>query len=236
MLPFVVLGILGFFLYKASTSSSGGSAAPLATKPGGPACLTGDAVKAGWTTAAVQDALAKLGYSPGVIDGLCGKNTKTAIAQFQQARGLSPVGFVDGSTAQALTQALAAKGANPAQVITKGASVKNEVYYDARASSSVDEDGFDAAIVKSNVSVDDDDKLDWFPSTELPTTPKGAYDNGYARGRQRRIGGLMIDQASWLVKGRLTPELRVHFENGHDDGFYFSGYNPPATIKMGDAL
>ena len=51
---------------------------------------------------AVQAALDRAGYSPGIIDGLIGTKTTTAIRAFQSARGLPATGKLDRETRLAL--------------------------------------------------------------------------------------------------------------------------------------
>lgn len=61
--------------------------------------------------AAVQRALAALGYDPGPADGQIGPRTQGAIAAFQRDRGLPPSGLLDGQTLQALRASSAAVAA-----------------------------------------------------------------------------------------------------------------------------
>jgi peptidoglycan hydrolase-like protein with peptidoglycan-binding domain len=59
----------------------------------------------------VQDALTKLGYDPGKVDGKDGPNTQNAVREFQ-ARALIQVdGIVGPVTRQALVDELLAKSA-----------------------------------------------------------------------------------------------------------------------------
>ncbi len=51
---------------------------------------------------AVQVALDRAGFSPGILDGAEGPNTRAAVRRFQQARGLSTSGTMDEATRQAL--------------------------------------------------------------------------------------------------------------------------------------
>jgi peptidoglycan hydrolase-like protein with peptidoglycan-binding domain len=69
-------------------------------------CFDGAAAKQGWVTSSIQAALAKLGYPPGLIDGICGPNTKKAILAFQADYALGAVGYVNEATGLALTNAL----------------------------------------------------------------------------------------------------------------------------------
>jgi peptidoglycan hydrolase-like protein with peptidoglycan-binding domain len=59
---------------------------------------------------ALQKALAALGLDVGQPDGSFGPATKTAVAAFQTAHGLTPDGIVGATTAKALDEALAARG------------------------------------------------------------------------------------------------------------------------------
>ena len=56
----------------------------------------------------LQRALARLGYSPGRIDGSYGPATENALKRFQQASGLQPDGLLGPKTLQALSTKLAA--------------------------------------------------------------------------------------------------------------------------------
>lgn len=51
---------------------------------------------------AVQVALDRAGFSPGIIDGRAGQQTTTALSLFQQARGLAVTGTLDQATRSAL--------------------------------------------------------------------------------------------------------------------------------------
>lgn len=55
----------------------------------------------------LQKALARLGFSPGRIDGIFGSNTKAAVVEFQRSKGLETDGIVGKKTAAALNAALA---------------------------------------------------------------------------------------------------------------------------------
>ncbi|MFN4243512.1 MAG: L,D-transpeptidase family protein [Tepidisphaerales bacterium] len=55
--------------------------------------------------AVVQQVLAEVGFSPGLIDGRPGRRTRLAIESFQRARGLPPTGDMDGRTWEALLEA-----------------------------------------------------------------------------------------------------------------------------------
>jgi hypothetical protein len=56
----------------------------------------------------LQRALARLGYSPGTIDGQYGPSTTEAVSRFQRANGLTDDGILGPDTLQALTRALKA--------------------------------------------------------------------------------------------------------------------------------
>jgi len=61
------------------------------------------------TIAGVQDALTKLGYDPGGIDGLDGPKTRDAVSQFQAYAGIKVDGKVGVQTRLALKGELAQK-------------------------------------------------------------------------------------------------------------------------------
>lgn len=63
--------------------------------------------------AAVQRALAELGYDPGPADGVMGPRTRQAIAAFQRDRGLPATGAVDGPTTAALRSTIAGQAPAP---------------------------------------------------------------------------------------------------------------------------
>jgi Putative peptidoglycan binding domain len=56
----------------------------------------------------LQRALARLGYSPGTIDGQYGPSTTQAVSRFQRANGLTADGILGPNTLHALTRALEA--------------------------------------------------------------------------------------------------------------------------------
>jgi peptidoglycan hydrolase-like protein with peptidoglycan-binding domain len=55
----------------------------------------------------VQDALAKLGFDPGTIDGKNGPNTQRAVREFQARASIGIDGIVGPDTRQALVDELA---------------------------------------------------------------------------------------------------------------------------------
>jgi hypothetical protein len=57
----------------------------------------------------VQDALTKLGYDPGKVDGKDGPNTQKAVREFQASASIKIDGIVGPNTRQALVDELASK-------------------------------------------------------------------------------------------------------------------------------
>jgi N-acetyl-anhydromuramyl-L-alanine amidase AmpD len=57
----------------------------------------------------VQDALTKLGYDPGKVDGKDGPNTQKAVREFQAHASIKIDGIVGPETRQALVDELASK-------------------------------------------------------------------------------------------------------------------------------
>lgn len=57
----------------------------------------------------VQDALAKLGFDPGAVDGLDGPNTRKAVRAFQAHATIGIDGIVGNETREALMKALEAR-------------------------------------------------------------------------------------------------------------------------------
>ncbi|CAN5706697.1 hypothetical protein BH11MYX4_BH11MYX4_09050 [soil metagenome] len=57
----------------------------------------------------VQDALTKLGYEPGKVDGKDGPNTQKAVREFQAHASIQIDGIMGPVTRQALVDELAAK-------------------------------------------------------------------------------------------------------------------------------
>lgn len=57
----------------------------------------------------VQDALAKLGFDPGTVDGLDGPNTRKAVRAFQAHATIGIDGIVGNETREALMKALEAR-------------------------------------------------------------------------------------------------------------------------------
>ena len=60
----------------------------------------------------VQDALAKLGFDPGSVDGKDGPNTQKAVRAFQAHASIAIDGIVGPNTRQALVDGLAAAAAD----------------------------------------------------------------------------------------------------------------------------
>jgi hypothetical protein len=55
-----------------------------------------------WGTKVIQEILADLGFDPGLIDGVDGPNTRAAIEEYQQARGLAVDGVAGPQTRKAM--------------------------------------------------------------------------------------------------------------------------------------
>jgi peptidoglycan hydrolase-like protein with peptidoglycan-binding domain len=96
------------------------STTPATTTPTTPSTPTVQApsttLKPGDTGAQVkrlQQTLKALGHSPGTIDGSYGPGTKTAVAAFQTAQGLTADGVVGSQTLAALKQALTGQSGTP---------------------------------------------------------------------------------------------------------------------------
>jgi len=93
-----------------TTNSSTTTRTP--TTPATPVAAPATTLKPGDTGAQVkilQRALAKLGYSPGKVDGDYGTATQTALKKFQQASKLTADGVLGPKTLRALKRALARK-------------------------------------------------------------------------------------------------------------------------------
>ncbi len=83
----------------------------LAPQPDGPpevencATLSGSGGSTGGerqSVSAVQQALNELGFKAGPVDGVAGRQTRAAVARFQQDRGLAPTGEIDDALVAAL--------------------------------------------------------------------------------------------------------------------------------------
>jgi len=114
----------------APTSGAAATAAPIALTAGGLKGKAGLAdVAAGTATMgvgargegakAIQEGLKKLGFLAGAADGIFGRGTSSAVAQFQRASGLTPSGEVDQATLGALDKKLAAASA-PRSLFAEG--------------------------------------------------------------------------------------------------------------------
>ena len=78
-----------------------------------------------------QCLLAYLGYDPGAIDGVNGKNTMAAVKKFQAQEGLDPDGVPGGKTWAALLDAVAqGRGYDPGQASTGGETAKTGTFWD----------------------------------------------------------------------------------------------------------
>ncbi len=123
-----VIGVLGWALFGSSAKADPIKPPDPTPPPPSPsipgdipgACLTSEAIGAGWTIARVQSALRTLGVAPLKADGSCGPLTKAAIIKFQKGAGIAASGTVDIMTANAIDAKLKAKaikdaGSEPVQ-------------------------------------------------------------------------------------------------------------------------
>lgn len=79
----------------------------------------------------VQCLLTYLGYDPGAIDGVNGKNTMAAVKKFQAQEGLDPDGVPGGKTWAALLDAVAqGRGYDPGKATTGGETAKTGTFWD----------------------------------------------------------------------------------------------------------
>ena len=60
----------------------------------------------GENVSALQYALQKLGFNPGAVDGIFGRNTQGAVKEFQSSHGLEATGNLDAKTVEAMNAAL----------------------------------------------------------------------------------------------------------------------------------
>ena len=81
------------------------------------------------TVRQIQCLLAYLGYDPGAIDGIQGKNTRGAVQRFQAREGLSPDGIAGEETRKALLAAVAAGRMEEAPKDTGGPDWWREIRY-----------------------------------------------------------------------------------------------------------
>jgi len=70
----------------------------------------------------VQDALTKLGYDPGTIDGKDGPNTQKAVREFQAHKSIKIDGIVGPETRQALVDELAANAEDQPPAVEESTS------------------------------------------------------------------------------------------------------------------
>lgn len=79
----------------------------------------------------VQCLLTYLGYDPGAIDGVNGKNTMAAVKKFQAQEGLDPDGVPGGKTWAGLLDAVAqGRGYDPRQDSTGKETAKTGTFWD----------------------------------------------------------------------------------------------------------
>lgn len=79
----------------------------------------------------VQCLLTYLGYDPGAIDGVNGKNTMAAVKKFQAQEGLDPDGVPGGKTWAALLDAVAqGRVYDPGQTSTGGETAETGTFWD----------------------------------------------------------------------------------------------------------
>ena len=70
----------------------------------------------------VQDALTKLGYDPGKVDGKDGPNTQKAVRELQAHASIKIDGIVGPETRQALVDELGAQSADPPPAVEESTS------------------------------------------------------------------------------------------------------------------
>ena len=70
----------------------------------------------------IQQGLRAEGFDPGAADGLFGARTRAAIRRWQESRAASATGFLDGSEADVLRAAGAARRAASGEVLTSASS------------------------------------------------------------------------------------------------------------------
>ncbi len=90
------------FSYLITTGCSAVLALAVPAAAAGQAAASKDAASAPPAALSAQVALDRAGFSPGVIDGAQGPNTRLALQRFQNARGLKASGTMDEPTRQAL--------------------------------------------------------------------------------------------------------------------------------------
>lgn len=90
------------FSYLITTGCSAVLALALPVDVAGQPARGRDAAAAPSSALSAQVALDRAGFSPGVIDGAQGPNTRLALQRFQKARGLTASGTMDEPTRQAL--------------------------------------------------------------------------------------------------------------------------------------
>src|SRR5205823_4072358 len=89
--------------YSGSTASNQGSSSSMSSNIGSSRSSTASASRTSSREIAdVQQHLQQLGYYKGKIDGVWGKGSRSAMAQFQKSQGIKASGQIDDQSVQAL--------------------------------------------------------------------------------------------------------------------------------------